>query len=176
MSQGFGLAKTNPNMLPQYQAMGLKYGHNGIDWSAIMGEDIRFNGTGKGTVIETSLDCKAGLGVVVFFEIEGKFYKTIYWHLLEVKVKVGDIVESGTMIGRADSTGWSTADHLHFGLKECNINCETLNRDNGMDGAIDPEPYLKNIYIQDYIDMLNKQLGLVQQVILLLKKLLGLKP
>ena len=44
--------------------------------------------------------------------------KTIYWHLIkEIPVKVGQKVQAGDVVGYADNTGFSTGDHLHFGLK-----------------------------------------------------------
>lgn len=175
MTQGYGPEHTKPEMLPQYQAMGIS-AHNGIDWVAQEGEDIRFNGTGMGFVLETSLDEKAGLGVVVCFDKDNKNYKAIYWHLKSVAVKPGDDVESGTLLGSADSTGWSTGPHLHFGLKECDQNWNTINRDNGYDGAINPEPYLQNYYILDLKkQLLGQTVVLLQQVFELLKKLLWLR-
>jgi murein DD-endopeptidase MepM/ murein hydrolase activator NlpD len=44
-------------------------------------------------------------------------YKTIYGHLNEVLVDVGDAVEAGQLIGLADNTGNSFGDHLHLTLK-----------------------------------------------------------
>lgn len=173
MTQGFGLSQTKPEMIEQYASIGLKNGHNGLDIACSDGDDIRFNGTGMGMVKEVSLDNKAGLGVVVFFKSEGKHYKTIYWHMKEVRVRVGDMVESGDLLGTADSTGWSTGTHLHFGLKECDEDGATLNRDNGYDGAIDYSPYFQNYYILDLKKQLEGQLVvLLQKVVELLKKLL----
>ena len=37
-------------------------------------------------------------------------------HLSEVKVEVGDYVDSQSLIGLTGSTGWSTGPHLHFEL------------------------------------------------------------
>lgn len=175
ITQGYGPAQTKPEMLPQYQAMGL-LAHNGLDIVCSDGEDIRFNGTGRGKVIELSTDPKAGLGVVVFLESEGKYYKTIFWHLKTIAVSVGQTVESADLLGTADSTGWSTGTHLHFGLKESDINEVTINSGNGYGGAIDFSPYFDNYYILDLKKQLEGQMVvLFQQVVELLKKLLWLK-
>lgn len=175
MTQGYGPEQTKPEMLPQYQAMGLT-AHNGIDWVAQDGEDIRFNGIGRGKVIELSTDPKAGLGVVVFFESDGKYYKTLYWHLKTISVSVGQIVESGDLLGTADNTGWSTGTHLHFGLKESDIDGVTINSGNGYGGCINPEPYFENYYILDLKKQLQGQLViLAQKVVELIKKLLSWK-
>lgn len=67
-------------------------------------------------------------------------YRTIYAHLDEVLVSVGDQVKARHLIGRADSTGNSTGNHLHLTLKKdhASANGET---DYPLD-IIDPTPYL----------------------------------
>jgi len=40
-----------------------------------------------------------------------------YFHLLSVAVAKGDEVERGDVVGRIDSTGTSTGDHLHYQIK-----------------------------------------------------------
>lgn len=44
-------------------------------------------------------------------------YKTVYGHLAKALVQEGEMVEAGQIIGYADSTGASTAAHLHLTLK-----------------------------------------------------------
>jgi hypothetical protein len=44
-------------------------------------------------------------------------YKTVYAHLAKAIVRKGDRVDAGQLIGRADSTGNSSASHLHLSLK-----------------------------------------------------------
>ncbi len=43
--------------------------------------------------------------------------ETLYAHLHRIKVKPGDVVESGQMIGLGGSSGNSTGSHLHFELR-----------------------------------------------------------
>lgn len=43
--------------------------------------------------------------------------ETLYAHLSERKVEVGDHVEAGTVLGLGGSTGRSTGDHLHFEVR-----------------------------------------------------------
>lgn len=175
LTQGFGLANTVPSLLPKYQSFGLK-SHNGVDWSTESGDDVRFNTDGKGKVIEVSIDSAGGLGVVVMFCADGKSWKTYYWHLKEFRVKVGEIIKIGDLIGLADNTGWSTGNHLHFGLKECDKNGETLDYDNGMLGAIDPTPYFQNIYVLDLIiELQGKIIVLLKLAIETIRKILALK-
>jgi murein DD-endopeptidase MepM/ murein hydrolase activator NlpD len=45
---------------------------------------------------------------------KGNSYVTVYAHLSEFKVKVGDSVTQGDLIGLMGNTGYSTASHLHY--------------------------------------------------------------
>ena len=45
---------------------------------------------------------------------KGNNYMTVYAHLSEFKVKVGDKVSQGDLIGLMGSTGYSTESHLHY--------------------------------------------------------------
>ena len=174
ITQGFGPENTKPEMLSAYQQIGL-LAHNGLDIACADGDDIRFNGTGKGMVTELSTDPKAGLGVVVFFKEDDKYYKTTYWHLKKISVVIGQEVESADLLGLADNTGWSTGTHLHFGLKECDREGVTLNKDNGYNGAINYEPYYENYYILDLKKQMGQMVVFLQRVIELLKQLLWKK-
>jgi len=40
----------------------------------------------------------------------------VYLHMSKIKVKVGDKVDFGTIIGNVGSTGQSDGPHLHFGM------------------------------------------------------------
>ena len=63
--------------------------------------------------------------------------RSIYWHLKEIKCVVGQIVKSYDLIGLADSTGFSTGHHLHYGIYPTDEP-----KDKGYDGAVDPLPYI----------------------------------
>ena len=133
ISQYFG---ENKNSF--YKELGMK-GHNGLDIVCLRGEEII--ASHDGVVIEVSEDINLGIGVVLWNKEER--IKTLYWHHKENKVKVGQEVKTGDILGLADSTGMSTGDHLHFGCKQTDINGLTINKDNGYFGAVNPLLYLK---------------------------------
>src|SRR3990167_7393612 len=116
VNQPFG---TNPAIYKQFDING----HNGIDSFALDGAEVR--AAHYGVVTFSGEDGGGGLGVVLrtlkTFDYKDKlsFFKTIYWHLKPgtFRVKPGQIVEAGDILGLADNTGFSTGSHLHFGLK-----------------------------------------------------------
>jgi len=44
-------------------------------------------------------------------------YEFYYAHLAEINVQVGQVVKKGDEIGSADSTGYSSGNHLHFEIR-----------------------------------------------------------
>lgn len=120
------------NMLDVYSKLGLK-GHNGLDIPCAKGTPVFASHDGK--VIKISDKPTYGLGVTIQSN-DGTFV-TIYWHLMSYNVKVGQEIKAFDLIGLADSTGYSTGNHLHFGLYH-----SEESKTNGYDGAIDPLPYI----------------------------------
>lgn len=105
--------------------------HNGIDMTS--GSKIVATARGKVTASRNSVkgyDESQSSGNYVTLDHGNNVYTT-YCHLAygSVKVKVGDIVESGQEIGTKGTTGYSTGEHLHYGVK--------------VNGSwVDPKPYL----------------------------------
>lgn len=101
---------------------GEKKFHYGIDIPAPTGEYVR--AVHPGTVTISKFSNSAGNYVVIE---TGAGWESIYMHLDERNVSVGDTVEAGDIIGTVGSTGRVTGAHLHFAIK------------NPQGMAIDPE-------------------------------------
>lgn len=93
--------------------------HSGIDIANRMGTPIVAPATG--IVIQAGRD--TGLGKMVAIS-HGYGIKTVYGHLSEIFVKVGQKVKRGDKIAAMGSTGRSTGPHLHY---EVSLNGMSVN-------------------------------------------------
>jgi murein DD-endopeptidase MepM/ murein hydrolase activator NlpD len=86
--------------------------HEGIDLRAAVGTRVYASKTGR--VIFAGQ--KGGYGKIVGIEHKGNF-TTWYGHLSRIRVKVGQTVSQGKVIGLSGNTGISTGPHLHFEIR-----------------------------------------------------------
>jgi len=84
--------------------------HEGVDFSAPIGTEIY--ATGDGVVISAERS-KGGYGNQIIID-HGFGYKTMYAHMQAFKVRAGEQVKRGQVIGAIGSTGKSTSPHLHY--------------------------------------------------------------
>lgn len=122
----------NPQM---YKQFGLA-GHNGIDWATPNGTSLVCCFS-EAEVIQTDDDGN-GYGKHIKLWDRQQKVVAIYGHCQEFIVKVGQIVKFGQLIAISDNTGFSTGDHLHFGLLKVDDECKRLNTDNGYAGWLNP--------------------------------------
>jgi murein DD-endopeptidase MepM/ murein hydrolase activator NlpD len=97
--------------------------HYGMDFTAPLGTEIY--ATGKGTVISVQTATR-GLGKHVIID-HGFGYSSIYAHLSNFNVRVGQKVQRGDIIGFVGSTGTSVANHLHYEIKLNGVNVDPVN-------------------------------------------------
>lgn len=88
--------------------------HEGIDFTAPRGTPIQ--ATGSGTVV-TVRNSRIGWGKHVIIN-HGYGYKTLYAHMQDIHVEVGDVVKKGQQIGTVGSSGTSTAPHCHYEIHQ----------------------------------------------------------
>ncbi len=84
--------------------------HKGLDFTAPQGTPIY--ATGDGT-IEVAGQTGDGFGNHVVIN-HGYGYETLYGHMYKVKVRAGQKVKRGEVIGWVGSTGKSTGPHCHY--------------------------------------------------------------
>lgn len=83
--------------------------HRGVDIDLVRGDTVRSAFSGMVRYAGKN----GGYGnVVIVRHYNG--LETVYAHLWRIKVKPGDIVMSGQLLGLGGSTGHSTGTHLHF--------------------------------------------------------------
>jgi murein DD-endopeptidase MepM/ murein hydrolase activator NlpD len=83
--------------------------HRGVDYAADRGTPVMAAGDGK--VIKAAYDKYNGHHV---FIQHGEKYVTKYLHFTKRKVKKGQTVKQGQMIGTVGSTGLASGPHLHY--------------------------------------------------------------
>ncbi len=98
----------------KYQFMGGGFSsvHNGIDLAAPQGTPVMACGSGK--VVFAGYRIMSG-NTVVLEHLPGVY--TLYFHLLDLKVRDGDMVKSGGILGSIGMTGLATGPHLHWELR-----------------------------------------------------------
>lgn len=84
--------------------------HEGIDLTAPRGTPIF--ATADGVVLQSS-NTSGGYGKKIVID-HGYGYRTLYGHCHELRVKKGERVKRGDIIGTVGSTGLSTRPHLHY--------------------------------------------------------------
>jgi murein DD-endopeptidase MepM/ murein hydrolase activator NlpD len=97
---------------------GAKKHHNGVDiWQAKEPTPLLACFDGKVIAVSTSTDPNgAGNKVVVQSTVDGKKITWTYFHMVKgsIKVKKGDDIKAGDVVGRMGETGFATGKHLHW--------------------------------------------------------------
>jgi murein DD-endopeptidase MepM/ murein hydrolase activator NlpD len=177
ITQGFGVENTLPSMLPFYQSLGLK-GHNGIDFGCPTGTKCYWYGSDKGLLIGTGVDNLGGNYCTILTKEDNKTFIHRFYHLQEVIAKIGQELETGDLLAITDNTGkGTTGAHLHaLDIKEVipdkNGNWQTVNKDNGYLGEISPYDKFQDIFVLDYIETLQKEIGILHKLILMISDFL----
>ncbi len=86
--------------------------HNGIDYGVPEGSTVSSCAAGK--VVMAEFRISTGWSVVVE-HLPGLY--SLYYHMSELKVKEGDIVQQGDLLGLSGSTGLATGPHLHWEMR-----------------------------------------------------------
>jgi len=97
--------------------------HAGMDFTAPTGTEIYATGDG---VVAYRNSSKRGLGNHIIIN-HGFGLTSIYAHLSDFNVRIGQKVKRGDVIGYVGSTGMSVAPHLHYEIKLNGVNVDPVN-------------------------------------------------
>lgn len=87
--------------------------HTGVDLSAKKGTPIYATGDGTIEVAGRGDATLSGYGIAVMIN-HGYGYKTLYGHMSDVKVRRGQKVKRGELIGHVGSSGLASGPHCHY--------------------------------------------------------------
>lgn len=102
-----------------HPTLGVNKFHNGVDFAAASGTPIY--AAYKGTVVGAAYNSSMGNYVMIN---HGNGLYTIYMHASRLYVSSGQSVSAGDKIAAVGTTGRSTGNHLHFGVR---LNGEYVN-------------------------------------------------
>ena len=147
---------TSPFGWRTHPTSGKQSHHNGVDiWAA---PNVYNEAFAKGVVLFAgpSKQVKAdgsvggfGYHCIIRHNIDGELYTSVYAHMVEgtLKVKKGDKVVAGTVLGRMGASGDVTGKHLHFEI------CKGKNYKWSADGSgfVDPMAFIKALIAREQV-------------------------
>ncbi|WP_295960589.1 M23 family metallopeptidase [Rhodoferax sp.] len=95
--------------------------HLGVDYAGAIGTPVRTVGDG---VVEFA-GVQNGYGNVIIVKHQNQ-NETVYAHLSQINVRVGQAVSQGDHIGAVGATGWATGPHLHFEFRVNGVHQDPL--------------------------------------------------
>lgn len=95
--------------------------HEGLDLVAPRGTPIHATAAGKVVFV----GWEGGFGNKVRID-HGYGFKTVYTHLDRIKVRWGEFVKKGDVIGTLGNTGYSTGPHLHYEVQHRGKNVDPI--------------------------------------------------
>ena len=171
-----------PGFRSFYESLGMK-GHDGLDIAAWYKEPCYFPVELETTWhAKNEVDRDGGKGVDVISDkplaltlVDGSreynHIKFRFWHLFDSGVYDGQVVKKGQIIGYCDSTGASTATHLHWSMKFCLPDGTAMYKNNGYNGAIDFTPWYVNEFVGTPMPQKSNVSNELSKLIFLLKNL-----
>lgn len=125
--------------------------HNGLDLRARKGTKVY---AVNGGCVKAVGNNPAGYGI--YAVVNHGSWSTLYAHLSEVRVKEGDRVEAGGVLGLSGNTGVTSGPHLHFEIRlgpwnkfwdKVYLNGTVYLR------CIDPEPLLRDAHVGTFMSV-----------------------
>jgi murein DD-endopeptidase MepM/ murein hydrolase activator NlpD len=123
--------------------------HNGVDiWQG--GETTYLEAWADGKVIAVKPNdspTSGGHSIIVQSTVMGKKVTWTYFHMVKgsIKVKVGQKITAGTIVGKMGATGFATGKHLHWEIWAGHIKGQPLAGFNTGKGYYDPMAFIKSV-------------------------------
>ncbi len=95
--------------------------HSGVDMAGTYGSSVTAGASG----VVVWAAARSGYGTTVIID-HGNQYATLYAHLSETWVGIGDWVEAGEALGAIGTTGLATGPHLHFEVRILGVPSDPL--------------------------------------------------
>lgn len=114
--------------------------HTGVDLAAAAGTPVLAALSGRVLLV----DYLGGYGLTVILD-HGKGIQTLYAHLQDCAVSIGQRIEPGATLGRVGMSGAASGPHLHFELRSRVSSAVTL--------AHDPTPLLPPLLAPPALDI-----------------------
>jgi murein DD-endopeptidase MepM/ murein hydrolase activator NlpD len=127
----------------------VKKHHNGVDiWQG--GETTYLEAWADGKVIAVKPNNdpnSAGHSIIVQSTVMGKKVTWTYFHMVKdsIKVKVGQKIEAGTIVGKMGATGFATGKHLHWEIWAGHIKAQPMAGFNTGKGYYDAMEFCKAV-------------------------------
>jgi peptidoglycan hydrolase-like protein with peptidoglycan-binding domain len=122
--------------------------HNGVDiWQAKEPTLLRACFAGTVVGVSTSTDPNgAGNKVIVQSTVNGKKITWTYFHMVKgsIKVKKGQVIAAGEIVGKMGETGFATGKHLHWEIWSGHRTTQP-NINGGGKGFLDPMKFMKSV-------------------------------
>jgi len=108
--------------------------HHGVEFQNAFGTPVYAAGDGEVVFADSDREIKLSpwtdfYGNVVIIRHANELY-TLYAHLSNIFVQIGDVVTVGEMIGEVGDTGGATGSHLHFEVRKGNDYTDYLSTEN----------------------------------------------
>jgi murein DD-endopeptidase MepM/ murein hydrolase activator NlpD len=132
IASGYGMRIHPIHKIPKF--------HAGMDFTAKQGTPIYATGDGRVTFADYATN---GYGMHVVVD-HGFDYKTLYGHMSELKVRNGQRVKRGDILGLVGNTGLSAGPHLHYEVHKGDV---TVDPANYYFNDLSPEEYARMLEI-----------------------------
>lgn len=139
---------TSPFGWRKHPITGKKKHHNGTDiWQGKEPSYLEAWADGKVVAVKPNNDPNsAGHSIIVQSTVMGKKVTWTYFHMAKgsIKVKVGQRIEAGTVVGKMGDTGFATGKHLHWEIWAGHVKSQP-NTNSGGKGFFDPMEFTKAV-------------------------------